>query len=191
MDKEIVIIGVGALGSHLVPLLRNIGSITVIDFDRIEHKNVLSQFHALGNVGKNKATSLRDTMNFLFKVKIVAIPNKLVKANVLELLEGSKLVVDCVDNGETRRLIQDHVQFNGIPCLHGALAPNGTFGQVIWDDFFTVDDETGAGAATCENGEHLPFISTVSSYMALAIQRFMKTGKQNGFQIHPNGVTPV
>jgi len=54
-----------------------------------------------------------------------------------------------------------------------------------------IDDETGMGAATCEDGEHLPFITTVSSYMAASIQRFLKDGRKVGFQVHPGGVMVI
>jgi len=75
--------------------------------------------------------------------------------------------------------------------VHGALAADGTFGQVIWDEQFVIDDESGAGAATCENGEHLPFIAMTSAYLAQAIQLFLKSGKKIGFQVHPTGAIRV
>ncbi len=56
---------------------------------------------------------------------------------------------------------------------------------------FAIDDEAGMGAATCEDGEHLPFIINVSSYMAASVQRFLKDGKKIGFQVHPGGVVTI
>ena len=55
----IVITGVGALGSHLVQFIRNEKTaIRVVDFDRVEQKNVLSQFYGRPGVGKNKVLAL-------------------------------------------------------------------------------------------------------------------------------------
>jgi hypothetical protein len=119
------------------------------------------------------------------------VPHRLTQDNVEALLGGADLVIDCLDNGASRRVIQGFVRAKGIPCLHGAVDPNGTFGRIVWDEMFVVDDENGAGAATCEDGEHLPFIVLVSSYLARSTQRFIKTGKKTGFQVHPNGVTPI
>lgn len=188
----VTIVGVGALGSHVAQFLRNVeAELRVVDFDRIETKNVKSQFHSAPNVGKLKAPSLQQTLNFLFKVKITVIPHKLVDSNVSQLLGGSSLVLDCLDNGIARRLVQGYVRTQGIPCLHGALAADGAFGQVIWTEDFRIDDEVGAGAATCEDGEHLPFIALVSSLMAQSAQAFLRNGKKLSFQVHPTGVISI
>ncbi len=189
--KTITIVGVGALGSHVVQFLRNSGAtIRVIDYDRVETKNVAAQFHGATLVGKGKVASLQQTMNFLFKSKIEGIPHKLTKDNTKQLLGGSDLVVDCLDNGPSRRLVQDFVRAEKIPCVHGALAADGGFGRVIWDEDFTIDEVTGGGA-TCENGEHLPFIGMTSTFLAKAAQDFLLQGTKRGFQIHPAGVFSV
>jgi molybdopterin/thiamine biosynthesis adenylyltransferase len=195
----VTIVGVGALGSHLVQFLRSEKvDLRVIDFDRVEQKNVLSQFHGKPGVGKNKVESLRQTMDFLFKRKIEIVPHKLTTDNVAALLGASSpesspapfsahLVIDCLDNSASRKLIQEHVRKLGIPCLHGALAPGGTFGRVIWDEGFTIDDEAGMGAATCEDGEFLPFIALVAAYLARAAQEFVASGKKVGYSVSPAG----
>ena len=186
--KTLGVVGVGALGSHVVQLLRNVGAnIKVIDFDRVEQKNVQSQFHGKPHVGKAKVEAMKQTMNFLFGIKIETISNKLTKDNQSELLGKADLVIDCLDNGAGRRVIQDYVRKLGIPCLHGALAPDGQFGRVIWDEGFTIDDESGVGAATCEDGEHLPFIAITSSYLAHASKVFLTKGTKVGFSISPAG----
>jgi len=190
--KKVAVTGVGALGSHAVMLLRNCdANILAVDFDRIERKNVLSQFHAQNAVGKNKVVALQQLMQFLFNTKIGAIPHRLVSLNASEILGGTDLILDCLDNGDSRRIVQTFARERKIPCLHGALAGGGQFGRVIWDEDFTIDDEAGEGAATCEDGEFLPFISIVSSYLAHAAQHFLKAGKKIGFQITPAGTTRV
>ena len=58
--KRIVFCGVGALGSHAAVLCRNFGvSIALIDFDRVESKNLLSQAYVKPSIGKNKAEALK------------------------------------------------------------------------------------------------------------------------------------
>lgn len=190
--EVVTVVGVGALGSNLIPLLRSVNvSIRAIDYDRVEQKNIMSQFHAKSSVGKNKVLALQQTMQFLFGSKIQIIPHKLTSDNDNQLLSGSSLVVDCLDNGEARRLVQNFVRRSHIPCLHGALAANGEFGLSMWDEDFQIDDEPATGAVTCENGNHLPFISIVASYLATSIQRFFDTGKKTGFQVYTNGVTRI
>lgn len=189
MTGVVTIIGVGALGSHLVQFLRSEPvELRIIDFDRVEQRNLFSQFHGKPSAGKLKTEALQQTMQFLWGVKLKPLPRRLEPTNVKELIHGeSALVIDCVDNGATRRLIQQHVRDHGLPCLHGALAPNGGFGRVIWDEHFVIDDEAGQGAATCEEAAHLPFIGITSTYLAYAAQRFLRTGKKIGFSISPAG----
>jgi hypothetical protein len=171
---RVVVCGAGALGSHLVLLVRNLPChLTVIDFDRVDAHNVLSQFYGKPNVGKLKVDALKQTMQFLYGIKIETVSNKLVENNVDKLLGGSGLVVDTFDNGTSRRLVQDYVRKHNIPCLHGALAADGAFGRIVWTESFVVDDENVVGAATCEDGDHLPFIAIVAAYTARAIQTFL------------------
>jgi molybdopterin/thiamine biosynthesis adenylyltransferase len=186
--KVITIVGVGALGSHLVTLLRNEGvDLRVIDFDRVEQKNTASQFHGKPHVGKTKVESLRQTMKLLWGSNLTGFPIKLTKDNVHELLRRSDLVIDCVDNGETRHLIQGYVRAEGIPCLHGALDATGSFGRVVWDSSFAIDDEPSGGQATCENGDFLPFIAITAAYLARSAQVYLRDGKKVGFSITPIG----
>lgn len=185
--KTVTIVGVGALGSHVVPLLRNDAKIRIVDMDRVEQKNTSSQFHAKSSVGKPKVLSLQQTMQFLWGLKVETIPHRLERGNAKEILGKSDLVLDCLDNGASRQVIQDFVRTNDIPCLHGALAADGAFGRVVWDESFKIDVESG-GAATCEDGRHLPFISVVSSYLAYSAQRFLNTGRKTGFEISTAGV---
>ena len=188
----IVVVGVGALGSHLVQFVRNEKvDIKVIDFDRVEQKNVLSQFHGKPGVGKNKTLALQQAMDFFFKRQLTVVGNRLVSENIDALMKGATLVVDCLDNGASRRLVQDYVRKHGLPCLHGALAPGGEFGRSIWDEHFVIDSEVGAGAATCEDGEFLPFIALTAAYMARSVQLFVKDGKKIGFSISPVGAVAI
>jgi molybdopterin/thiamine biosynthesis adenylyltransferase len=188
--KTMVIVGVGALGSQVVQLVRNVDAhIKVVDFDRVESKNMQSQFHGKPGLNKTKVESLKGTMNFLWGLKIEGVPTKLVKDNAQQLLGSPDLVIDCLDNGEARRIIQQYVRKDGIPCLHGAVDANGTFGRVIWDESFFIDDEDATGAPTCENGEHLPFLSIVAAHIAHATKEFLSKGERLAYQVSPGGTT--
>ncbi len=192
MNLTIVVVGVGALGSHLVQFLRNEEvDILVIDMDRVEQKNVASQFHGWPGVGKAKVSALQQTMDFLFKKRLRVVSHRLVKDNIDVLMKGATLVVDCLDNGASRELVQDYAREHGLPCLHGALAPGGEFGRSIWDEQFVIDGEAGAGVATCEDGEFLPFIALTAAYLARSVQIFLRDRRKVGFSISPVGAVAV
>lgn len=186
--KKIIIVGVGALGSHVALLLRNEASIKAVDFDRVETKNTLSQFHGKPSVGKNKAQAAQQVFQYLFGVKLETIPHRLTGDNAKEILSGAALMIDCLDNAASREVVQGFSRTAKVPCLHGALAANGAFGRVVWDERFEIDTEDAAGAPTCEDGEHLPFIGVVSSLLARSAQEFLRRGRKIGFEVNPIGV---
>jgi molybdopterin/thiamine biosynthesis adenylyltransferase len=187
--EKIVIVGAGALGSHVVLLARNWKSLLcIIDFDKIETKNTQSQFHSRMGLGKNKAQALQQALQGLFGVKVEAIPHKLMDDNVENLLKSAALVIDCTDNAAARRVIQKHIRKHNIPCLHGALSADGIFGRVVWDEHFVADEEGKEGQATCEDGEQLPMFALAAAQMAVVAQRFLKDGIKQSFQVMPIGI---
>jgi molybdopterin/thiamine biosynthesis adenylyltransferase len=186
--KRITVIGVGALGSHFVQFARNLRvQFKIVDFDRVEQKNTMSQFHAKTSVGKGKVLGLGQLTNLLWGMKLSTIPHKLTVENDKQILGESDLVVDCLDNGAARRIVQSYVRANKIPCVHGALAADAGFGRVVWDESFVIDDEPAEGVPTCEDGQHLPFITLVSGYLARSVQAFIHDESRIGYQINPKG----
>ena len=193
MRLMVTVVGVGALGSHLVQFLRNVpnSTIKIIDCDRVEMKNTASQFHTKPQLGKLKVAALDQTMKFLFGTTMTTVSHKLVADNAHQLLAASDLVVDCLDNAASRRVVQEYVRAQHLPCVHGALAADGGFGMVVWDQDFRIDSEQGLGTATCADGEHLPFIVTVAAYLARAVQQFAKDRAQWGFSISPTSAVRI
>ncbi len=186
--NNIVIVGVGALGSHVVLLARNWeASLRVIDFDKVEQKNTLAQFHGRMGLRQNKTRSLGQAMQGMFGVKLDLIPHKLTEDNAEALLGGAKLVIDCVDNMEARQVIQTFVRANDIPCLHGALSADGKFSRVVWDEHFVADSEGAEGEATCEDGEALPYFVLAASQLVVSAQEFLESGTKRSYQISPAG----
>lgn len=183
---RVVVVGVGALGSHVVQLGRSLPvQWKVIDYDRIEAKNLLAQFHTRMGVGKNKAQALQQAMQGMFGVKIDAIPHRLTADNTEALLGDADLVVDCLDNAEARTLVQQFVRARGTACLHGALAPGGELGRVVWDHLFAIDGEDTPGQETCEGGEHLAFIAQTAATLAQAIALYVGDRRQISTQLLP------
>ena len=190
--KTVVIVGVGALGSHLALLARNLDvALVVVDFDRVEQKNVLSQFHTRMGVGRNKAQALAQAFQGMFGLKVEAVPHRLTADNTDAVLGRADIVVDCVDNGATRRLIQGWARAHDTPCLHGALSADGQYGRAVWDALFQIDDEDVEGAPTCEGGEHLPFIAQVAAQLAFALQQHVEHGRDRSWDLFPGGANPL
>lgn len=189
----ITIIGLGALGSHVALFLRNhTERLRLVDFDRVEMKNIQSQYHTrLGSTGANKSIALASNLVSCFGVQTEAYPRKVTYDNVEALLRSSKVVLDCTDNIEARRCIQSYVAEKGIPCLHGTLSADGRFGTAMWSDRFSPDPEGSGETHTCEDGDNLPFYAFVASTMAVIVTDFLKTGNKQSCHIGPATILRV
>ena len=186
---RVVFCGVGALGSTAAVACRNLdATLRLIDFDRVESKNLLSQAFVKASVGKNKATALKLQLQNFYGVKAQAFGVRLTESNVAELLEGADLVVDAFDNAASRLLVCEHVRVHKLACVHAAVSADGTYGMVRWDDQFTPDAEDHEGQATCEGGEHLPFIGLVGATLARTIQEWVADKTVRNSMISLSGI---
>ena len=190
--KRIVFAGVGALGSNAVVLCRNLAvQLVLVDFDRVESKNCLSQAYVKPSVGKNKADALKLQLSNFWAIKAESFGVRLGEDNVASLCGTADLVVDAFDNAQSRRRLSTWARGANKPLVHAAVSADGTFGIVRWDERFTPDEEAAPGAATCEGGEHLPLIAMVAAALARAIQDFVATGARRDAMISLSGVIPT
>jgi len=189
MTARIVVCGVGALGSTAVQFCRNVDAeLRLVDFDRVESKNLAAQWFVKQSVGKNKAEAVRLQLANFYGAKSEAMGVRLAATNAAQLLAGATLAVDCFDNADSRLALADAARTANVPLVHAALAGDGTFGIVRWDERFVPDREDVAGQATCEGGEHLPMIGLVGATLARAIQDFVRAGERRDYMISLSGV---
>jgi hypothetical protein len=131
---------------------------------------------------------LRLQLKNFYGVKAEALGVRMGSKNVAQLLEGCELAVDCLDNYARREILSAHAQEKSIPLLHSAVAADGTFGLVRWDEGFVADREDVEGQATCNTGEYLPLIGLVGATLARAIQEFARAGSQFDYMISLSGI---
>jgi hypothetical protein len=188
--KRIVFCGVGALGSNAVTACRNLeAQLVLVDFDRVESKNCLSQAFVKPSVGKNKAEALKLQLANFWGVKAESFGVRIDENNVVTLCGTADLVVDAFDNAKSRRILSTWARAANKPLVHAAVSADGTFGLVRWEERFAADEEGTPGQATCEGGEHLPIIAMISSTLARAIQDFVSKGIKRDAMIALSGVT--
>jgi molybdopterin/thiamine biosynthesis adenylyltransferase len=187
---RIAFCGVGALGSSAVLLCRNLDAeLRLIDFDRVESKNLAAQWFVKQSIGKNKAEAVRLQLANFYGRKAEALGVRLGEHNAAQLLDGCDLAVDCFDNHDSRQLLSDAARSRSLALVHGALAADGSFGLVRWDERFAPDREDREGQATCEGGEHLPVIGLLAASLARAIQDFGQSGDRHDYMVSLSGVT--
>lgn len=189
---RIVFCGVGALGSTTAVLCRNLdATLVLVDFDRVESKNLLAQAFVKQSVGKNKAEALKAQLLNFHGVKAEAFGVRLTPDNVAQLCAGAGLVVDCFDNAASRRVLSEYARAHAVPLVHAAISGDGTFGLIRWDERFVADPEDHLGQATCEGGEHLPLLGMLDGALARTIQDFVKAGVRRDSMVGLAAVTPT
>src|SRR6478735_9557951 len=131
VSKRLAICGVGALGSTCVQYLRNVDAeLRLVDFDRVESKNLAAQWFVKQSLGKNKAEALRLQLANFYGAKAEAMNVRLRPDNAAQLLADCALAVDCFDNADSRLALSEAARAAGVPLVHAALAADGTFAMV-------------------------------------------------------------
>ena len=108
---NITIIGVGSTGSFLAFTLAKMGisKIKVIDFDKIEKHNIPNQYYRLKDVGKLKVDALKEIIKDFSDVEIETEKKKITKKYNFDI-DMNSIVISCVDNIPTRKLLVEHLK---------------------------------------------------------------------------------
>ena len=127
---KVLIIGAGGLGSPTAMYLAGagIGTIGIADADEVSISNLHRQImHPSCRTGENKAESAKESMLALNdEVRVITYPYFLTEENIEEILPLYDFVLLCVDNFETRFLVNDACVALGIPFSHaGVIAYEG------------------------------------------------------------------
>ncbi len=182
----ILFCGAGALGSTAATLCRTLpATLAVVDHDRVESKNLLSQAYTRQAVGRNKAEALKLQFRTFWGVEVTAYPVRLTASNVATVAAGADLLVDCFDNAASRRVVLAYAAGAGVASVHAGLSADGSFGLVRWGERFVPDEADEPGQPTCAGGEHLPFIGLVAARLAVTVAAFVRTGTRADALVTP------
>ena len=115
--KRVVVIGLGGIGSQLLPSLLHYlharkfeGPVVLMDGDLYEEKNLNRQLVPEDGLGMNKAEALAIQFGNRLPLTFETLPFYLDEANVQVVVEEGDFVVCGVDNHYTRRLIDERVR---------------------------------------------------------------------------------
>ncbi|MBW1804172.1 MAG: HesA/MoeB/ThiF family protein, partial [Deltaproteobacteria bacterium] len=127
-----LIAGVGGLGSPAAIYLASagVGKITIVDSDPVELSNLNRQIlHWEEDVGQQKVLSAEKKLQRMNSTgNIVPLAKRLDMKNAGELLDGVSIAVDCLDNFETRFILNQACIQNDVPLIHGGI--NGLKGEI-------------------------------------------------------------
>ena len=133
VKSRVVVVGSGGLGGPVLLLLARmgIGFLVVVDHDRFDETNLNRQALSSGpDLGQQKcevAAQVIENVNPGVDVETHQV--RLNAVNAKELLAGSNVIVDALDNVPDRFSIQAAARSLEIPLVHGAVA--GFEGQLM------------------------------------------------------------
>lgn len=131
LGKRVLVVGCGGLGGHLIDMLARIGvgTLRVVDGDVFEPSNLnrqlLSEVPLLG-VSKAKAAAAKIS-RVNPDISVEAVDSFLTEKNVKRLLLFCDVVLDGLDNIESRRILAKECERAGVPYIYGAV--NGWVAQ--------------------------------------------------------------
>ena len=136
--NKMLICGAGLLGGNLVEHLArtSLYQLTVLDFDKVEQRNLANQPYYQHQLGKSKVAALAETVFRIRGQKLDTLHKQLNSANARGLVKEFELVVDCFDNHQARHDLQQACRQGRVPLIHLGLSHD--YGEVIWDEDYRV-----------------------------------------------------
>jgi molybdopterin/thiamine biosynthesis adenylyltransferase len=130
--KAVTVVGAGNIGSHLLPLVArmpDVGSVTVVDHDSYEERNLVSQSIAPGDVGRPKADCQAERLRALnprlsvtpIVARLESIPWGILRADV---------IAGCLDSRFARRMLSRAAFRLGVPLADAAVQQDGNLARI-------------------------------------------------------------
>ena len=193
-DKKVCIIGCGGLGGYIAEMLLRVGvpELTLIDPDVFDETNLNRQlFSTEDGVGRPKVLEAEKRLLAVdSKARLKLHQTRLDAANAGELLAGHDVVVDALDNIESRRIAAKACDALGIPFVHGAIG--GWYAQVsvIMPESSGTGSDSGINAVYGNTTDadldrslgNLPFVAGFTACMQCAETLKLLLGKSPNLQ---------
>lgn len=125
-NAKIFVAGAGGLGSPVSTYLAvaGIGKIIIADFDSVDLSNLNRQFlHHEKDIGREKIKSAEEKLLSLNpEIKVETIREKITDENAGSLVPPCDLIIDALDNFDTRHVLNRLAVERNIPLIHGAVS---------------------------------------------------------------------
>jgi molybdopterin/thiamine biosynthesis adenylyltransferase len=154
--------------------------VTVIDHDRVQPHNAGTQLYGQSDAGAYKVDLLRAHCFRAAGVEITTFAKTLTEQTAGKFLRGAGLVLDTFDNSASRRLVSEHCQAAGVPCLH--LGMNADYGEVHWNEGYRVPQDMVEGDA-CDYPLARNLILLTVAAGSEAVLRFVLEGRRENYTI--------
>jgi adenylyltransferase/sulfurtransferase len=167
-NAHVVVAGVGGLGSPNAIYLAaaGIGHLTLIDSDVVSLSNLNRQIlHYDQDIGREKVFSGAEKLRLLNStVRVTPVMERIDESNAARFIAGAQVVIDGLDNFETRLILNQACVTLGIPFIHGGV--HSLMGEVTT----IIPGETPCFACLCqdipEQEEEIPVLGPLPGMIA-------------------------
>lgn len=136
-NAKVLVIGAGGLGAPTLLYLAaaGIGTLGIIDFDRVDESNLQRQvIHSVDTLGELKVDSAEQAIARLNPyVRVEKYSDRLTPEIALDLFSKYDLIVDGTDNFATRYLVNDACVLTGRPYVWGSIFRFEGQVSVFWE----------------------------------------------------------
>lgn len=123
---RVFVAGAGGLGSPISTYLAvaGVGKIRIADFDTVDPSNLNRQFlHHERDIGRDKIKSAAEKLLSMNpEIKVETIKEKIMDENAGSVVPPCDLIIDALDNFDTRHVLNRLVVERKIPPIHGAVS---------------------------------------------------------------------
>ena len=131
-NSKITVIGCGGIGGAVIEMLARMGvsHLKIVDKDKFDVSNINRQLmSSMERVGQAKTEVTKEIIESINPfVEVETFNTELNQENVDEIVAGSSVVVDALDNLTSRIITSRCALKLQIPFVHGAI--HGTMGQI-------------------------------------------------------------
>ncbi len=131
--SRVAIVGLGGLGSIVSMYLAaaGVGELVIVDSDRVDWNNLNRQLlYDAASIGLPKAPLAARRLRMINPCSRISYSQeRITRDNVHDVIGGADLIVDCLDNWETRLVLDWYAHQTDTPLLHAAV--ESYYGQLL------------------------------------------------------------
>jgi adenylyltransferase/sulfurtransferase len=132
--SSVFLAGAGGLGSAAAIYLAaaGVGNIRICDADEVELSNLNRQIlHTDADIGRKKIQSAVQSISKInLHVQISSLNERIERRNISHLVGEANIIVDCLDNFETRYIVNEYAVQKKLPFIHAGVY--GMAGQITF-----------------------------------------------------------
>lgn len=180
-SAAVAVCGLGGLGSNIaVSLARaGVGTLRLIDFDRVDITNLHRQQYKADQIGKFKTDALAENILEIAPYIIIeTVTERITEENCAVLLKGADIICEAFDDPETKAMLVNMV-FETMPDTYlvaasgmaGMGTPNAIRTRKITGRFYLCGDETSDVSDTI--GLVAPRVMLCAAHQAHTVLRIL------------------